>query len=232
MLAFGILLAAICASSVAAVAEAGPDNDPKLVSALQDAGRLIKEKKLAAAVEICDATIARFRAAYSKRRETIYCAQTSAESLDYLLMATAGKNDAVVLSPTWADAYFIKGYALQDLGRLAEAKASILLALKLSPWNAHYLCEMGEIYQLEKNWPKARQAFVDAEEHTSLLPDQARAAGLARARRGQGYVYVELGQLKEAEKKYEQCLATDPNDTRAKNELTYVRHLQVKAKSK
>jgi len=77
-----------------------------------------------------------------------------------------------VLSPTWANAYFIKGYAQQDLRRLAEAKAAILLAFALSPTNWHYLNELGAIYQLEKNWPKAKETFVAAEDNAPLSPEE------------------------------------------------------------
>jgi Flp pilus assembly protein TadD len=136
--------------------------------------------------------------------------------------------NAIVLSPTWANAYFIKGYCLQDLHRLAEAKKAIAQAVALSPTNSHYLCEMGEVYQLEKNWRKAKEEFQAAEDNAPLSPDETRADDLARARRGLGYVYVELDQLAEAEKKYRQCLATNPNDTRARNELRYVQQLRAK----
>jgi len=34
---------------------------------------------------------------------------------------------------------------------LAQAKTSLLLALTLPPWNAHYLYEMAEISQLQKD---------------------------------------------------------------------------------
>ena len=44
-------------------------------------------------------------------------------------------------------------------------------------------------------------------------------------------VFVELGQVDEAEKKYQQCLPDDPNDTKAKRELDYVRSLQAKRKA-
>ena len=126
----------------------------------------------------------------------------------------------------------MKGYALQDLSRLGEAKSAVQRAIELSPWNSQYLAELGEIYQLEKNWPKAKQAFEAAEEHAQLSPDDARAGELARARRGLGYVFVELGRLADAEKKYQQCLATDPKDTKAAKELEYVRGLRAKTKSK
>jgi Flp pilus assembly protein TadD len=55
---------------------------------------------------------------------------------------------------------------------------------------------------------------------------------LGRARRGLAYVFVELGKLAEAEKKYEQCLAADPKDTRAAQELEYVRGLRAKTRSR
>ena len=48
--------------------------------------------------------------------------------------------------------------------------------------------------------------------------EETRADDLARARRGLGYVYVKLGQLTEAENKYRQCLATNPNDARAQDD--------------
>lgn len=145
------------------------------------------------------------------------------------LLGAAVKNEnAIALSPTWANAYFIKGYALLDLNRLAEAKAAILLAVRLSPTNSHYLNELGAIYQLEKNWLKAKETFLTAEDNAPLSPDETRADDLAHARRGLGYVYVELGQLGEAEKKYRQCLTMNPNDNKARDELQYVKQLKAK----
>ena len=52
------------------------------------------------------------------------------------------------------------------------------------------------------------------------------------ARRGQGYVLVELGKLDEAEEKYQQCIAANPNDNKAKAELDYIRERKAKRKSR
>jgi len=41
-------------------------------------------------------------------------------------------------------------------------------------------------------------------------------------------VLVERGKLDEAEKKYQQCIAANPNDTKAKAELQYVREQKAK----
>src|SRR5206468_5442819 len=132
----------------------------------------------------------------------------------------------------WSDAYFMKAYALEELGRMGEAKATLQQALKLSPFNAQYLAEMGQIYAREKNWSKAVQLYREAEDNAPLSPSEARAGDLARARRGLGYVLVELGKLDEAEKKYQQCIAANPNDSKAKAELGYVREQKAKRKAR
>jgi hypothetical protein len=41
--------------------------------------------------------------------------------------------DVVSPSPKWDNAYFIRGYCLQDLHRLVEAKKAIAQAVDLSP---------------------------------------------------------------------------------------------------
>jgi tetratricopeptide (TPR) repeat protein len=243
-LAVGILFLFLCAtpnSWAATPADSDPDKDTDLATLLYEARALVDAKKPQAAIKQCDHIIARFKTHYENSKSKIYCAQTSAENLGYLVMAAAAMNkgefdpdkkNAIVLSPTWSTAYFIKAYALQDLGRLADAKSVLQLALELSPWNSRYLSELGSIYVLEKNWTKAKEAFGKAEDQAPLASDETKAEVLARARRGLGYVFVELRQLDEAEKKYQQCLATDPQDTKAAEELKYVRDLRAKTKSR
>ena len=225
-------------STVCGIA-AEPDKDPQMLKQLQEARTLIDSKKPAPAIEKCDKVITAFKAAYGSRKEKIYCARSSTESLGYLLKAAAEagrgaatKPGAIALSSLWADAYFMKGYALQDLRRIAEAKASINRALELSPLSPQYLCELGEIYELEKNWPKALQTFKEAKDNNSLAPDQSRALELNAARRGIGYVLVELGKLDEAEKEYQACLVADPHDSKAARELEYVRQLRSKQRAR
>ncbi len=239
-LAFGVLFVLACAiPAQRAASPPDPDNDPAMRQLLQQAQTFVDEKKPKLANEKCDEIIARFKAYYDGRKEKVYCARTSAENLGYLLKAAAemdkGKFDpdktkAITLSSIWSDAYFLKAYSSIELGRVAEAKSAILLAVELSPWNCKYLCELGSIYQLEKNWTKAMEIFELAEDQASLGPDDVKAAELGLARRGIGYVLVELGRLDEAEKKYQQCLAADPNDKKAARELEYVRGLRAKTK--
>jgi len=232
-LRFFCALLALFVAVAAAWADASatnPDKDPQIAKLLQDARRLIDSNKPETAIENCDKVITAFKARYEDGKQKIYCARTSPESLGYLLQAANETTKAVVLSSTWANAYFMKAYALQDLRRMAEARTNVQLALGLSPFNSQYLSELGQIYQLEKNWPKARQQFESAEDHAKLSPEEAQAMELGRARRGVAYVFVELGKLDEAEQKYQQCLAADPNDKKAKRELEYVRGLRAKGK--
>src|SRR6266699_1969892 len=82
------------------------------------------------------------------------------------------------------------------------------------------------------NWTKAERAYREAEDNTPLSPQASRADELGRARRGLGYVLVELGKLDEAERKYQQCLAANPNHNKAKKELEYVREQKAKRKER
>ena len=224
-----LLISASVGSAVTSSAD--PEKDPQMANLLQEARGLIDNKKPAAAIEKCDMVITAFKARYGNSKQKITCGRTSAEVLGSLLQAAAEKNNAIGLSSTWADAYYMKAYALQDLGRLAAAKSNVQIALAMSPFNSQYRSELGEIYQLEKNWTKAKQEFAEAEDNAKLAPEDSKKAELGRARRGLAYVFVELGKLDEAEKKYQQCLAADPNDIRAKRELEYVRGLKAKKKS-
>jgi len=234
----GLMLALVWVCPVPGAASGEPDKDPQLGKLIEEARTLLTKKQPQAALANCEKVIAVFKNQYANSKEKVYCARSSAESLGYLLQAATNsdkgkqvKKNAVVLSSTWASAYFLKGYALQELGRIAEAKSALLLALELSPWSSLYWSELGSVYKLEKNWKEAMKAFDAAEEHAALAPDELKASELGLARRGQGYVLVELGQLAEAEKKYLQCLKDDPNDKKAAAELEYVRDLKAKTKS-
>jgi len=234
ILKFTVLLFAIVAVANVGLAASGsdPEKDPAMEKQLWDARHSIDGKDLAAAIPKCDAIISAYKAYYGSRKEKIYCSRSGPETLGSLLTAVHDNKNAIALSSTWSDAYYLKSYALQDLHRLSEARATLELALKLSPFNSQYLAELGEIYALEKNWPQAMKAFNEAEDNAKLAPDASRADELARARRGQGFVLVELGKLDEAENKYQQCLAANPNDSKAKAELGYVRDQKPKRKAR
>lgn len=236
--ALAFLLWAILSSlSLNADSSHDPDKDSDLPKRLHEARALIDNKKPQPGIEICERVITAFQAHYGKSQHKIYCARSSTETLAYLVTAAAamnkgefdkGKKDAICLSSTWADAFYIKGYALQELRRMAQAKVALKRAVEFSPQHSQYLSELGSLYVLEKNWSEAMKTFRAAEDNAAISPDDVRSDELGRARRGIGYVLVELGKLDEAEKKYQQCLADNPKDSRAAEELEYVRNLKAK----
>jgi len=230
-----VLLIGIFADARAAAPD--PDKDPQLPTLLEEARALIDRKHPQAGIEKCEKVIKAFQAHYGKSQHKIYCARSSTENLAYLLTAAAAmskgefdkdKKDAICLSSTWANAFYIKGYALQELRHFDEARAALKRAIEFSPQHSQYLSELGSLYVLEKNWPEAMKTFLAAEDNAAISPEDVRGDELGRARRGIGYVLVELGKLDEAEKKYQQCLADNPKDTRAAAELEYVRGLKAK----
>jgi Flp pilus assembly protein TadD len=124
----------------------------------------------------------------------------------------------------------LKGHALIDLERYDDAKATLRHGLEIAPMNPSLWNELGAILQLEKNWPEAAKAYAAAESGARLFADpQARGANgpLTRALRGQGYVLIQTGELKKAEKLYRRCLKLDPHDDVARRELAHIATLKA-----
>src|SRR6266436_3781956 len=105
-------------------ATADPDKDPQNSKLLEEARTLIDAKKPKAGIEKCEQVIKLFESHYANSKHKIYCARTQEENLGYLVKAAAdmskgtferGKQDAIALSSTWSSAYYMKGYALQEL---------------------------------------------------------------------------------------------------------------------
>ena len=147
-------------------------------------------------------------------------------------MQSAGNGeDAVSLTPTWANAWYFKSYALTELHRDAEALSALEKAIALSPSHSRYLSERGYLYHQAKDWQRSLEMFEAAEEGVKLISDrQVQIVEHTRALRGQGYALVELGDLDASEKKYQQSLALNPDDAVSKQELDYLKGLRAQRK--
>src|SRR5262245_16374896 len=174
------VLALIVATAVGLAVGGDPDKDPQMMKLLQEARHNIDNKNPVAAIAKCDQVINAYKAHYGGSEQKIFCARSPEESLGLMMKAAVDKNNAIALSFIWSDAYFMKAYALEDLGRMSEAKATLHQALTLSPFNAQYLAEMGQTYGREKNWSKAEQLYREAEDNAPLSPPDARPGDLAR----------------------------------------------------
>ncbi|NIA52944.1 tetratricopeptide repeat protein [Massilia sp. TW-1] len=193
------------------------------------AAKLLQQGKPAEALDGIDKVIAHFEAVRKDKTDVAYCARSPAESLVYLAEAAKNNTATSVYGSAWCDAYFLRGYALIELGRAGEARAALERAVHLAPREAHYRSELAELYARQKNWNEALAAFdASATVAEESVDKERKNAELGRALRGKGFVLVELGKLDEAEAMYRRCLALDPADKKAMNELRYVQSRQQK----
>jgi tetratricopeptide (TPR) repeat protein len=209
------------------------ESEDHVQQAILDAGTsLLKSGKIQEAInDHYNKVIAFFEKRASKSNARIYAARSANESLQYLLQAAAdnSKQSAIVVKPTYAYAYFLRGYALAELNQNVEAKAAIERAVQLSPYNAQFLAELGNQHIRAKNWKASLDTFQRAETAANdFTPEEAKQFELGKALRGQGYVLVELNRLSEAETAYNKALTLNPNDRVATAELRYVQSLKTK----
>jgi len=238
----GVILARIAVAAVLLVLSspawgqsappAASSADVKASQLLADGVRLMQSKKSTEAIQIFDSVAAGYENKYKDKNTKFYSARSPAETLFYTLdAANSNKGSATVVSGNWGYAYYLKAYALLDLGRVSEAKVQLQRAVTLSPQNSQFLSELGHVHQLEKNWQSALQIFQRAEAAAKeFSPTNARNAELGRAWRGMGFAYVELNRLDDAEAMYRKCLELDKNDAAAMRELRYVQGVKAKAK--
>jgi tetratricopeptide (TPR) repeat protein len=218
-----MLWVAISAMLTGTASATAVDPDSAEQDQVSRASHLIQEQKPAEAVPLLDKVIAANDARHRKSTELIYCARTQVETLLYMAEAATAKRSAIAVDPTWCDAIHLKGYALVELGRPAEAREFSQRAVAMAPHNAYYRAELAESYKSDRNWDKAFALFKQAADDARYFsPEGSKTAELARALRGMGFVLSEKGQFDEAKKLFEECLRLDPKDGKAKSELQYI----------
>ena len=208
------------------------DEDKAVAKLLSDTAPLVQARRFPEAVQQYDKVIASYEQAFHDEKTRYFSARTLTESLLYLAEAANAGASAVSVSRNWGDAHYLKAYALTEMGRTQEAKASLQRAIALSPRNSHFLSELANHYQREKDWPQAIKTYELAEAAANeFSPPERKSTELSRAWRGLAFVAVEQGRLSDAESLYLKCLALNQNDTMAANELQYVRGLKGKPSS-
>jgi tetratricopeptide (TPR) repeat protein len=222
-----------CPASAGSQQAAEPP-DAAQVALINNGIGLLKQGQTEAAItEAFDKAIAAYEQGFRDDKRKILAARTQAETISYLLRGTLLKENVVVLSWASVAAYYYKGYALNELGDVAEAKKYLARAAALSPDNAMVLLELGNVHLKQADLVGAFQLFVDAAKAApNSSPDDMKNAELGQAWRQMGYVFVEQGKLDEAEELYLRCLKLDKNDRKAAGELQYVRAQKAKAGSR
>ncbi len=126
--------------------------------------------------------------------------------------------------PENSDAIHFLGVIAYEAGRIELAKDCINKAIQLMPWNASCFNNMGNIFQLEKNFS---QAVVWYEKAFEMDPGNKRTCS------NLGVAYTRLGRFDEAAVSlFQKALAVDPEYAEAHNNLGEVfRHQGLFEKS-
>lgn len=231
----------VCALTAAASlwalpALAAPEVDPDTL-ALQQGFDALSAKDFDGAVAKAQEIITRFER--ERKPDAAYvCASGGPDTLAQMFGAAAAVDEGkaksattVALSSNICDAYFLKGFALVDLGRHADALSPFETAIAMDPDNTHYLNELGEWYKTGRQWEKSLELFTRASETHDLSLDflddkteakRVRNDRLCRSYRGISFSQSELHRWDEARAALEKCLAIYPNDPGSLNELTYI----------
>jgi tetratricopeptide (TPR) repeat protein len=215
---------------VASAVTADPAEEAAQEQAMAQAQQLVIGGNLDEALALVDTVIGHYQAKYADPETRWYVARSSEEELAYLLRAAVAADkgeagafkQARALRVQWANAWYLKGYALVELKRLDEARAALEHAVALSPYNARFHSELAEVAKAERKWDAALAHFLAAEDAAAFSEKRYQVRDRTQALRGQAFAYVEMGKLDEAEKVLKRPLELDGNDARAKEELEYI----------
>lgn len=188
------------------------------------AAELVKDGKPTQAIAIVDGMITEFEKAHPARSdEMVFSASNLTQTIYYSGITAALKKNGIVVDGDWALAYFLKGFALIDLNRSDDALPYLDKAVALSPGDAQYLAERGEWYKSHRQWDKAFTDFKAAVDASEFSDDSIKAKHKSRGLRGMGFVRIEQGDWKEAEKLFKQSLEVEPGNSGAFSELEYIK---------
>lgn len=223
----------------AAPALAGEDLAANDQAAIVYAYSAIGSKNFEDAISAVDPVIKRFED--GKQDDTVYrCASEQTDVLNTLLGAALladngaqdeGKSVTAAVSDNICSAYFIRGFALIDLGGRNEALPNLEIAVEMDPDNQHYMNELAEWYKTGRDWPRSLEIFTAASETTDMSialmddKDQSRQilnGILCRSYRGIAFNHAEMRNWKEARTAIDKCLKLIPDDARSKQELDYI----------
>lgn len=226
LLLLALLLSCSCFAQTASTPSAFDETAGKL---MVDGAMLGLAGKKEEALATFDTVIALYETAYRNVAGKVFSARSERESKQYLAEAMATQTSVRVVPGTWAYAHYMKGYVLVELGRLADAKASLQRAINLAPHNSQFLSELGAVYQRERDWPLAMKAFQAAETQArEFTMTEQKTYELSRAWRGQADIYVEQKQWDKAEGLYRRCLELATSDIQCASQLYRIQKQQTK----
>lgn len=222
-----------CVTTTTTSLNSGNSRVPSVESLVMQGAEVLTRDKfpLKAVEKFFNPAIARCEQVYGPSNTRSYVARSPAEMIYYLTVEAennTGFDTTEVISSACPDAYYLKGYAMLDLGDPAAAERFVLKALEWSPKNAFFMLELGHIRQSQRDWTGSMEYFEDAREAAEVFsPEEFRIAEQTRAIRGIGYCLIELGDLDGAIAVFNESLQLDPDDEKARDELRYIDALRA-----
>jgi len=176
--------------------------------------------------------VTRLEKQYANSPDQVYSPRGPALRADYAALEAGDKKHPghgkriVNIGPSWAMAYWARGYGYSDLGRYAEAEVELNKALQLSPKDSQFLGELAFVAQRENRYDDSFKLYRAAIRNIDLMDtwkDPEKNDFLCRAYGGQGFDLLQLKRYDEADKAYQNCLKIAPNDAKAKAGVESVR---------
>lgn len=183
---------------------------------------LIRAGKPQQAIAEFDAVIAASDHRHLSDPRQRFCARNDREARQVVDAASAAGRKAVLIDSAVCDAHFGKGYALIDTGHGDLAEGELRRATELAPFDAHYANEYAELFKSRRDWRTSLALFSRAWAVVDKNPAGPDASLAARALRGIGYSEMMLGNLDEAERKFQQSLTFEPGNKAAGIQLGYI----------
>jgi tetratricopeptide (TPR) repeat protein len=190
-------------------------------SEVQIARELLKQGKSQEAIAKVDPIIASAMAKDAKDPDAI-CPGVAVAFLQNF-MRKDNRGVTVSVENDWCEAMLVKGYALTELKRPAEAAQTLGALVRHDTNNAQYLIEYGFAVRSSGETARALEIYKKAESLASRSTDKQLAAHWrAAALRGQGYAYIDLQNWDDAAKAYQKSLKYEPDNELTKSELRFV----------
>lgn len=205
-----------------------PVADPDEQQVIEGVEMVQAGKVLAAVDGPINAMINKYEAQYGQHPKDVYSARGSTDALLYAAMGAKDKRNVVVLGPSWAMAYWARGYAYGEMNRFDDEQAELEKALALAPFDAQYNNELAFVLVQKRDWANALARYQAGQEYARISHPSTAVPTQCTSLRGQGYVLVELHRLDEAEAKYRECLKLIPGEPKSTAEIGYIQEQKAK----